>query len=174
MRRLVLCGLIALVASLTSAAPGAWAAGRERSFEGYVTHVSDGDTFRVRPLQGGPSRPIRILGIDAPESCQAYGAEARDALQSRVARERVHIDATGEDEYGRTLAKVEVRGEDLGAMLVREGHAWSYRFKRDPGPYLREEKLARLTHRGLWRDPHPVQPRTFRKEHGPCDEHPRR
>ena len=44
-----------------------------RSFEGVVTHVTDGDSLWVRPASGGAPRQIRLQGIDAPEICQAFG-----------------------------------------------------------------------------------------------------
>lgn len=51
------------------------------AWSGVVTHVSDGDTVWVEPTQGGEAQKIRLLGIDAPEICQAWGPQARDALQ---------------------------------------------------------------------------------------------
>ena len=40
------------------------------AWPGVVTHVSDGDTVWVQPLQGGEAYKVRLLGIDAPEICQ--------------------------------------------------------------------------------------------------------
>jgi endonuclease YncB( thermonuclease family) len=36
------------------------------AWPGIVTHVSDGDTVWVQPLQGGEAHKVRLLGIDAP------------------------------------------------------------------------------------------------------------
>ena len=95
------------------------------SFEARVTRVSDGDTLWVRPLEGGAPRKLRLQGIDAPEICQAGGRAARDALAARLDRARVTVRPQAEDNYGRQLAVVDWRGEDMNRWLVREGWAWA-------------------------------------------------
>jgi len=146
----------------------AFASAHAASFEGHVSHVSDGDTLWVRPPQGGAARAVRIEGIDAPELCQPGGAEAREALAARVLHRPVRISSSREDDWGRALARVELGGQDVGGQLVREGHAWSYRYRRDAGPYAKEQRQARQARRGLWREPDPMEPRVFRQFHGSC------
>ena len=136
-------------------------------FEALVSRVSDGDTVWVRPTNGEPPQQVRIAGIDAPEICQPFGAEARAALARRLLRKRVVVDTSGEDDWRRTVARVEVGRQDVGAWMVAEGYAWSYRFRGDPGPYAGEEARARSARRGLWREGAEL-PRDFRKRHGPC------
>ncbi len=144
------------------------AAAERRSFHGTVTHVSDGDTLWVRPASGGAPVPVRLQGIDAPEACQPFGPQARHALASRVLRQSVKVDVQGRDDYQRTLARVSVHGQDVGAWLVFTGHAWSYRYRASPGPYARLESQARQARRGLWAASAPMDPRQFRKHQGPC------
>jgi micrococcal nuclease len=139
-----------------------------RSFEGVVTHVTDGDSLWVRPAAGGPPRDIRLQGIDAPEICQEFGTQARDALTARVLHRRVHVESRARDIYQRTLARVSVDGQDLGAWMVGTGHAWSYRFHRQSGPYAAQEMHARNERRGLWAHAGALEPRAFRKRHGSC------
>ena len=136
-------------------------------FEATVSRVSDGDTVWVRPANGMPPQQVRIAGIDAPELCQAFGAQARAALAARVLRKRVVVDTTGEDDWRRTVARVELGEQDVGAWMVTRGYAWSYRFRGDPGPYAGEEARARAARRGLWRNA-AESPRDFRVRHGPC------
>jgi micrococcal nuclease len=138
-------------------------------FEGHVTHVSDGDTLWVRPQQGGAPRPVRLQGIDAPEICQSGGEAARDALARRLLRRFVQVSSERDDDWGRVLGRVEHQGEDVGGWLVRQGHAWSYRYRGDAGPYAREQRMARQARRGLWHEPGPMEPRTFRQFHGRCE-----
>ncbi len=138
------------------------------TFRGTVTHVSDGDTLWVRPASGGKPVQVRIVDIDAPEGCQRFGPEARQALRDRVLRQPVQVRSRGRDDYRRTLAQVRHRGEDLGAWLVREGHAWSSTFKGRKGPYDRLQAQARQARRGLWSTPGAVEPRHFRRQHGRC------
>jgi len=137
------------------------------TFSGHVTRVTDGDTLWVKPDRGSVKK-LRLQGLDAPESCQAGGKEATQALERLVMNQRVQVKASQMDAYGRGLARITVRGEDVGARLVRSGQAWSYRWKDDPGPYVTEENAARTARRGLFAQAHPEQPGNFRKRHGAC------
>ena len=138
------------------------------AFSGKVSHVADGDTVWVLPDAGGAPRKLRIDGIDAPEACQPGGPAARQALAGMAMDRRVQVTVKRHDDYGRGLARIRLDGQDLGARLVREGHAWSYRYRRNPGPYVAEEKEARTQRRGLFSQAAPEKPRQFRSRHGPC------
>jgi endonuclease YncB( thermonuclease family) len=139
--------------------------------EGVVTHVSDGDTGWVRP-DGRRARPVkvRLIGIDAPERCQAWGAQATAALQRRVLHQHVVVPTRGHDDYGRTLGGLRLAdGEDISAWMVAQGHAWNYRSRRHGGPYAALEQRARSARRGLFANTAALPPRRFRQSHGPCD-----
>jgi len=142
------------------------------SFNGVVSYVTDGDTLWVRPVSGGPAWQVRLEGIDAPEICQASGIEARAALAARVLHRRVQVALTTQDSYQRWLGRVSLDDQDVGEWLVRHGHAWSYRFKSDRGPYGAFEARARQARIGLWQDADAMPPRRFRQAHGSC--HPDR
>lgn len=147
-----------------------------RSRDGYearVTRVSDGDTLWVQPLAGGRYRKLRLDGVDAPEICQEGGAAAREALATRVLRQVVTVRERSRDDYGRALARVQQAGEDVGAALVLQGMAWSYRWRHSNGPYAQEEALARQQKMGLFAASLPENPRDFRRRHGPCPLPPR-
>jgi micrococcal nuclease len=146
----------------------AWAcAAPALAFSGVVTHVTDGDTLWVRP-EGGASVKVRMQGIDAPERCQAWGPQAREALAARVLRREVLVQTRAKDDYQRTIGVVALDGQDVAAWMVREGHAWSQRYRRSLGPYAEQEAQARAAARGLFVNPAPVLPRDFRRQHGPC------
>ena len=99
--------------------------------------VHDGDSLRC-----GAER-IRIANIDAPElrgspKCgtrrgytawcdYALGQRAGDALRGLVRSGRVTIVRTGTDSYGRTLALVQVDGQDVGEWLIARGLARRWR-----------------------------------------------
>jgi endonuclease YncB( thermonuclease family) len=119
-------------------------------------------------LHGGTPRAVRLDGIDAPEICQRYGEAARAALVYRVLGRPVQVRKRLRDDYGRELARVMVDGRDVGAWLVRQGHAWSYRYRGHVGPYIAQEAQARARRIGLFREVHAEQPRAFRKRHGRC------
>jgi endonuclease YncB( thermonuclease family) len=54
----------------------------------------------------------------------------------------------GTDQYGRVLAICYLGGEDLNAMMVRDGQALAYRhYSRR---YVGEENAARAAGRGVW------------------------
>jgi endonuclease YncB( thermonuclease family) len=140
-----------------------------RVYEARVTRVSDGDTVWVQPLSGGRYRKLRLDGLDAPEICQLGGAESRDALARRVLRQNVTVTERQRDDYGRGLARLEHGGEDVGSWMVDRGQAWSYRWRRNLGPYQAQEALARAQRRGLFAQADAEIPRTFRQRHGPCE-----
>lgn len=159
--------------ALLLAAAGSAAASEQR-IDGVVTRVSDGDTLWLRP-DPQPQRPrprplkLRLVGLDAPERCQAHGPQAGAALSAQVLGRRVTVLRRATDQHGRGLVTLWQGGEDVGARLVREGHAWSARYRGDPGPYAAEEQAARAAGRGLFADPAAEPPRDFRRRHGPCD-----
>ncbi|MEO9100943.1 MAG: thermonuclease family protein, partial [Burkholderiaceae bacterium] len=124
---------------------------KPRDWSGTVTRVTDGDTLSIAPASGAP-RKVRIDGIDAPESCQTGGAAAGAALRRKVMGQRVQVATRALDMYQRELATVRIDGQDVGAWLVEQGHAWSYRYREDNGPYLREEQRARRATRGVFAD----------------------
>jgi len=135
---------------------------------GKVERIADGDTVWVRPDAGGRPVKLRLEGIDAPEICQAGGDASRAWLIKLALQKPVRVVIHRRDDYGRGLARVQLNGEDLGAQMVRSGHAWSYRWRRSLGPYAAEETLARQSHRGLFAVETPELPRDFRKRHGSC------
>lgn len=157
-------GLVLLI-GLACALP---VAARQQSWQGAVTHVSDGDTLWVQPAHGGIPRKIRIDGIDAPEICQRHGDEARAVLAQHVLGQTVLVSARRQDDYGRWLARVRLQGQDVGRWLVLQGHAWSYRYRHSGGPYATEEAQARSHGLGLWQQARPMPPRVFRQRHGSC------
>lgn len=133
-----------------------------------VTHVTDGDTVWVQPAAGGPARKIRIVGIDAPEICQAYGVSAREALAAQLLRHTVRVQGRGGDSYGRLLGRLELQGQDVGQWMVWQGHAWSDRGRYGAaGSYAAQEMAARQARRGLWRE-RALAPSVFRRRHGSC------
>ncbi|MFM7707192.1 MAG: thermonuclease family protein, partial [Gammaproteobacteria bacterium] len=112
--------MILVLIALASAPPRA--VSQELVLPGRVLRVTDGDTVRVR-LDSGPIN-VRFHAVDAPESSQPWGREARDALARRLPAGRaVQLEVTEQrDGYGRMVARVLVDGMDLNAWLVRSGH----------------------------------------------------
>ncbi|HEY1231296.1 MAG TPA: thermonuclease family protein [Ramlibacter sp.] len=139
-----------------------------RTYRALVTSVVDGDTLWVRRAPGDAGIEIRIQGIDAPEICQRWGLQSRDALRKLLHGRRVRVDERAHDAYGRVLARLSVDGRDVGGWLVTNGLAWSPGFQHRPGVYAELQAQARDAQRGLWSQPRPLEPRAFRRQHGPC------
>jgi endonuclease YncB( thermonuclease family) len=109
--------------------------------------VVDGDGLRLEGYE------IRLDGIDAFELHQACdgrpcGSAARAALSELISGQTVTCRPTDTDPYGRTIATCRVGGRDLGAELVRAGHALAYR--RYSTAYVDEEAQARRAGAGAW------------------------
>ncbi len=141
-----------------------------QAMTGVVTRVTDGDTVWVRP--DAPKRKpvkLRLVGIDAPERCQAWGAQATAALSEQVLHRRVEIPTRGVDPHGRLLGGLMLDGRDVSAWMVSQGHAWSSRFHRHPGPYAQQQRAAQSRRAGLFADPAAIEPWVFRRSHGPCN-----
>ena len=133
-----------------------------------ASNISDGDSLWVRTSKGERLK-IRISQIDAPEICQAWGQESKRALAQRLEGKQLQIELLRKDMYGRSLARIRVGGEDVGAWMVRSGHAWAYSLgKYQNAVYYKQEEAAKAAKLGLWSLPAPVQPRVFRRERGSC------
>jgi micrococcal nuclease len=140
----------------------------EAVFTAQVIRVSDGDTLWVQPDSGGPRLKLRLEGIDAPELCQARGDASRAALQALTFQRTLEVKIRTQDDYGRALAHLTFHGQDIGAEMVRTGQAWSYRWRHSIGPYMQEERSARLGRRGIFSQDGGQLPREFRQQHGSC------
>lgn len=161
--------LAGVLAALLLALAHAAAARAATEITGTVTRVIDGDSLVFAPAAGGAPIEVRLHGIDAPEICQPWGPQAREALSEHVQGHTLRLVVQGRDEHGRTLGTL-LRGDlDIGERLVRDGHAWSHRYKHDRGPFVAQERMAQALKRGLHADSGAVVPREFRRRHGPCD-----
>lgn len=119
---------------------------REESLTG-TAYVRDGDSLVIN------GREMRLKGLDAPEARQTCrlrdkdvpcGREATFALRRWLQRGPVTCIGHETDRYGRLLVSCRIAGQDVGADLVRNGHAV------DRGLYPREEAFARGDNRGIW------------------------
>jgi micrococcal nuclease len=160
----VVAPLVAL-AALAPAAP----AGAQTVLTGTVSRVIDGDTVRV--VSRGFETPVRLLGIDTPETrapgtpVQCWGPRATAAMRRLAppgARVRLVTDPGQDtrDRYGRLLAYVYRPGmrASVNLVMVRTGNARAYVYDRERPPryadaYARAQAAARRARRGLWGPP---------------------
>ena len=140
-----------------------------QTLTGRVVRVADGDTITVLDSNDTQHR-IRLEGIDAPESHQAFGTQSKKNLSDMVFGKQVTIVYEKTDQYGRLVGKILLDGKDINLEQVKAGLAWHYKeYQREQTPedrelYARAEDEARAARRGLWQDPDPVEPSAFRKE----------
>jgi endonuclease YncB( thermonuclease family) len=160
---------LALGVGLAGAATKAKEPPKPVELTGTVTRVVDGDTLWLKTAADAEPVVIRIEGIDAPESCQPGGPEATAALTELVLNRTVTVRPSARDDWGRTVGKVFDGARDIGDRMVRDGQAWSTRWRYDRGPYVAEERMAQSLKRGLHAAGGAIQPRDFRKQHGPCE-----
>lgn len=134
----------------------------EGRVSGRVTTVRDGDTIEV--LSGSETLAIRLHGVDAPESAQPGGIEARRFVRDLVQGRSVQLEITDVDRYGRQIAIVHLGdGRSLNERLVAAGHAWWYRQYAPRDEVLAGlEERARASRLGLWAAEAPIAPWDWR------------
>jgi endonuclease YncB( thermonuclease family) len=142
--------------------------GRQR-LTGRVVAIADGDTITLLDSANTQHR-IRLEGIDAPESHQAFGEQSRLSLSEMIFGKDVSVSYQKVDQYGRLVGKIILDGKDINFEQVKAGMAWHYKFYEDEQTpedrtlYAQAEAEARAARRGLWQDPNPTEPYQFRKE----------
>ena len=138
------------------------------TLSGRVVAVHDGDTITVLDINRTQHK-IRLAGIDAPESKQAFGSRSKQNLSNLIYNRQVTVNWQKYDRYGRRVGVVLVDGHDVNLEQVRAGMAWWYRqYARDQSPadrrlYEAAENDARKAKRGLWVDANPVPPWEWRR-----------
>jgi endonuclease YncB( thermonuclease family) len=158
------CGLVLAWACTTGvvAAPARGAS----PVTGVVTQVLDGQTVLVQPAaRGAAALKVQLQGVDAPEPCQSGAAQAKDALAQRVERKTVQVTlaSSSGDSAGVVRGKLSLKGQDVGAALVREGWVW-----REGKHYTQEERQAMADKRGVHAAKKAMSPVEFRRRYGPC------
>ena len=125
-------------------------------------YVTDGDGIKVA------GREVRIAGVDAPEWNQPaksrsgewfnHGKLVKSAMIREVGGKQVRVLAEGRDKYGRVIGTVTCDGKDIGAWLVRNGHAIAAYSEK----YRQVEREARSARRGMWGYAKFYDPRAWR------------
>jgi len=72
---------------------------------GRVVGVHDGDTVTVLDANNIPYK-IRLAGIHAPESGQAFGTRSKQHLSHLVYDQQVRVEYTKRDRYRRPLGSI--------------------------------------------------------------------
>jgi len=141
---------------------------------GKVVGIIDGDTIDILT---DDKTTIRLNGIDAPETGQPFGNNAKHYLSEFIGGQVVRVVTHGEDRYGRTIGDVyfnSVEDADIppGATLpdweinrelVQHGLAWHFKKYSTDINLEMDEITARDRKLGLWSDARHVAPWDWRK-----------
>jgi endonuclease YncB( thermonuclease family) len=133
-------------------------------FTGSVTRVVDGDTVDV--TSGDYSVRVRLYGVDAPERSQAGGTEAVTFTEALVLNKAVAVIERDIDRYGRVVGTIALPdGRTLNDELLRAGMGrWYARYAPLATDLRQLESQARVTGKGIWKDPQAQAPWDFRSE----------
>lgn len=89
----------------------------DRTIEGRVTVVRDVDTIVVA------GTPVRLNGLDGPETSTRIGREARAFMDRLIRGETVTCRLNGERTYDRWVGVCFLDGQDIAAIAVANGQA---------------------------------------------------
>jgi len=137
------------------------------TFQARVVEVVDGDTVDVMDLDTEIHR-VRLAGIDAPETGQAFGYNSKRQLIKLAYGRTVQVQSHKKDKYGRLVAKLLEDRSDINLQMVSSGAAWWYRkYSGEQSPadrrrYEEAEVFARAERVGLWAGKAPMAPWEWR------------
>jgi endonuclease YncB( thermonuclease family) len=125
----------------------------------------DGDTCTITDHK--ITKNIRFFGIDAPESDQPYGTDAKLYVESLLKNHDIEIKCAGSS-YNRPTCAILVNKQDVQAALVKKGLAMDYpRFSR--GRYTKLQEYAKQNRLGMWADANITSPFCWRwSDHSAC------
>ena len=96
-----------------------------QTFTARVTYVCDGDSMWVKPRWGHRTK-LRLIGMDAPETEQAFGRDATEVLTKKIGGTTVFVTADGVDPYGRLISSVQLGGGLASSSGSRAGLSASW------------------------------------------------
>jgi micrococcal nuclease len=129
---------------------------------GTVVAIADGDTFTMLTPEHEQIK-VRLYGIDAPERGQDFAKVSKQFLSDLIYGRKVIVIQLDTDQYGRTIALVEVDGTSVNEEMLKAGLAWHYTQFDINEKWTQLEAEARTSRKGLWSVQNPVAPWHFRK-----------
>lgn len=137
-------------------------------YTGVISKVTDGDTLHV--MIGNKEEKVRILYIDTPEKYSGSKID-KDAKKAGISTndeqelgklasgyaskffqnsDKVTLESSKKDQYGRLLATVSKNGVDYSKQIIKDGYACIYRKASYPGELEKSLKSAKEEKKGLW------------------------
>lgn len=134
------------------------------TLEGKVVRISDGDTVTIE-TDNGTRVKIRLNGIDAPESHQEFGNEARAKIAELIEGRDVTVKTHSHDRYNRVIGEIFLDGRNINRTMVQEGCAWHYvQYAPKDKDLANDQEQARKAGKGLWANPNAIPPWQYRKK----------
>ena len=124
------------------------APGDDEVLYGRVVSVTDGDTFKAK-IQGVVMN-FRMADIDAPETDQPFGGEARSMLTAVLDGRDVVMVRVDDDPYSRFVVQVWIANLHVNREVMARGAAWFDREYANDDCLYQVENVARDAKRGLW------------------------
>lgn len=137
------------------------------ALHGKVIRVLDGDTIELLDADKTTHR-VRLKGIDAPEKAQDFGTRSREQLATFAFNRDALVEWNERDRYGRIIGKLIIDGDDICLKMIETGLAWHFkRYEKTQSEnervtYAEAEQKSRSEKTGLWADPNPTPPWSFR------------
>tara|TARA_B100000953_G_C18003340_1_gene415800 strand:+ start:1055 stop:1522 length:468 start_codon:yes stop_codon:yes gene_type:complete len=126
-----------------------------------VEKVIDGDT--VYGSLNGKTYKLRLTEIDAPERNQPFGRQSKVFLRELLKDGEFNADISGQDQYGRYLARLYDNGVDINRKMVSEGMAWVYDDYVTDKTFYQNQQEAQEQKKGLWSKRYPAPPWEWRR-----------
>ena len=134
----------------------------QETIYGKITKIIDGDTLDFLTEKNNQIK-VRLIEIDAPEIDQKFGSESKNNLVELCEGKEGYIEKTGEDYFGRTLARVFCGEKNANIHQLITGMAWVFdEYNKSMENYQYQFK-AKKKGLGLWAEEFPLAPWDFRK-----------
>lgn len=130
---------------------------------GRVIGVLSGDTVVVETADEGRLR-VALWGIEAPDSRQSYGEEAKSSLSELAFGKPVRVSLNSLQGRDRVVGALFIGTLNVGRAQAGRGLAWVTRDGQTDRTLWSAMQSAQTRHAGLWRDTQPVAPWEFRAQ----------
>jgi micrococcal nuclease len=141
-----------------------------------IAAVLDGDSWVIK-ITDSVRLTVRLINVDCPEKysppyvlkAQPYGKEIGDTLRWIFKGKKCTFQTYGIDQYGRTLAAIQINGLDISEYILSMGYGWYVKspIKSDRMKLRQLRDFAKKMKNGLWgATEKPINPKEWRKMHG--------
>lgn len=120
--------------------------------------AATGDTIRIKSIDDGKTRRVRLYGVNAPglrQHCETKlgeplncGRLSRDGLARMLSRIQITCVDLDKDAEGTITGTCYAGDKILNSAIVRAG--WALAYVKESGDFLGLERRARAAGKGIW------------------------